>query len=70
MASIRTILSVSAFGLSLAAAPAFAQQPTVEVLHYWTSGGESKAVAELKAGAEAAGRSRGFVWPPRSKCAR
>jgi glucose/mannose transport system substrate-binding protein len=55
MGSIRTILSSSALALGLAAAPALAQQPTVEVLHYWTSGGESKAVAELKAEFEAAG---------------
>jgi hypothetical protein len=39
MGSIRTILTSSALALGLAAAPASAQQPTVEVLHYWTSGG-------------------------------
>ena len=28
-------------------------QPSVEVLHYWTSGGEAKAAGELKAEFEA-----------------
>ncbi len=32
-----------------------AAAPTVEVLHYWTSGGEAKAVGELKAAFEASG---------------
>ena len=34
---------------------ALAGGPTVEVLHYWTSGGESKAVLELKKEFQAAG---------------
>jgi glucose/mannose transport system substrate-binding protein len=33
-----------AFGCLLFAVPAFAQQPTAEVLHWWTSGGEAKAL--------------------------
>ncbi len=39
---------------STAFTPAFAE-PTVEVLHYWTSGGEARAVGELKAEFEAKG---------------
>ena len=56
MQSVRnSVLSLVVLAGSLAAGQSFAQQPTVEVLHYWTSGGESKAVAELKAEFEAAG---------------
>ena len=33
--------------LALAALPALAGPPTVEVLHFMTSGGQAKAVAEL-----------------------
>ncbi|AWK88559.1 sugar ABC transporter substrate-binding protein [Azospirillum thermophilum] len=39
---------------ALSAGPA-AAEPRVEVLHYWTSGGESRAVAVLKQDFEAAG---------------
>src|SRR5690349_20399736 len=42
------IAAVSVAGVALAG-------PTVEVLHYWTSGGESKAVLELKKEFQAAG---------------
>lgn len=38
-----------------AANPAAAGDPTVEVLHYWTSGGESKAINVFKSAFEAAG---------------
>ncbi|HSD33970.1 MAG TPA: ABC transporter substrate-binding protein [Alphaproteobacteria bacterium] len=56
MQSVRkSVLSLVVLAGSLAGGQSFAQQPTVEVLHYWTSGGESKAVAELKAEFEAAG---------------
>jgi glucose/mannose transport system substrate-binding protein len=41
-----------------AAAPAAPEQTAVEVLHYWTSGGEAKSVAELKKMLEA----KGFKW--------
>lgn len=40
---------------ALAAVPAFAEQPEVEVLHYWTSGGESKAINVFKDSFEKAG---------------
>ena len=37
--------AIVTFALALAfAAPALAQQPTAEVLHWWTSGGEAKAL--------------------------
>ncbi len=44
----------SAFAL----APAVHAAPQVEVLHYWTSGGEAKSIAELKKMMEA----KGVVW--------
>jgi len=51
----------SAIGVIVAgaglAAPA-AAEPTVEVLHWWTSGGEARAVGELKAAFE----ERGGEW--------
>lgn len=40
---------------ALTAIPAFAEQPEVEVLHYWTSGGESKAINVFKDSFEKAG---------------
>lgn len=45
---------LAAAALTLTASLAQAA-PTAEVLHYWTSGGESKAVQELKKAFEAAG---------------
>ncbi|KQU92420.1 hypothetical protein ASD99_11105 [Mesorhizobium sp. Root695] len=45
-----------AFGLGLAMASTAARADgTVEVLHWWTSGGEAKAVGELKKSFEAQG---------------
>ncbi len=35
-------------GTTLLAGTSIAQAAEVEVLHYWTSGGEAKSVAELK----------------------
>ncbi|MGQ9371013.1 ABC transporter substrate-binding protein [Azospirillum sp. ST 5-10] len=50
---LRPLITVlAAAGLLAGAAAA---EPRVEVLHYWTSGGESKAVAVLKQDFEAAG---------------
>lgn len=46
-------LLVAGMGLALAA-----QATEVEVLHFWTSGGEAKSVAELKKMMEA----KGFTW--------
>lgn len=43
---------------ALAAAPLLAQAGEVEVLHYWTSGGEAKAAAALKATLQA----KGHTW--------
>ena len=48
-------------GLAIAATiatPAFAQQQSVEVLHWWTSGGEAKALNVLKTTLE----KQGVVW--------
>jgi len=39
----------------VAGAPALAQQPTAEVMHWWTSGGESAAIAVLRQDFERAG---------------
>jgi glucose/mannose transport system substrate-binding protein len=54
-----TSLSLKATLLGAATALAFAgaayAEPKIEVLHYWTSGGESKAVLELKKEFQAAG---------------
>ena len=48
--------AVAAAALTAVSLPGRAQaEPTIEVLHYWTSGGESKAVVELKKEFEAAG---------------
>jgi glucose/mannose transport system substrate-binding protein len=41
-----------------AAAPAAVEKTAVEVLHYWTSGGEAKSAAELKKMLEA----KGYQW--------
>jgi glucose/mannose transport system substrate-binding protein len=52
-------LATAGLATALLGAPLFCAvaraEPTVEVLHYWTSGGESKAVLELKKEFEAAG---------------
>jgi glucose/mannose transport system substrate-binding protein len=56
--AVKTHSLKSAFLGALAAAAlsgAALAEPTVEVLHYWTSGGESKAVLELKKEFQAAG---------------
>ncbi|HEV7815041.1 MAG TPA: ABC transporter substrate-binding protein [Janthinobacterium sp.] len=52
---INTALALSAL---IAIAPAAHAAPQVEVLHYWTSGGEAKAVGELKKMMEA----KGVTW--------
>ncbi len=44
--------------ITLAAASAFAQAGEVEVLHWWTSGGEAKAAAALKATLQ----GKGHTW--------
>lgn len=49
-------ISMVAAAVALCASSAFAGE--VEVLHYWTSGGEAKSVAELKKIMEA----KGHVW--------
>ncbi|ABM38985.1 ABC transporter substrate-binding protein [Polaromonas naphthalenivorans] len=51
-------LSKLAAALALVAAGTAAMAGEVEVLHYWTSGGEAKSVAELKKIMEA----KGHVW--------
>ncbi len=51
-------LSKLATALALVAAGTAAMAGEVEVLHYWTSGGEAKSVAELKKIMEA----KGHVW--------
>ncbi|MCB9947119.1 MAG: carbohydrate ABC transporter substrate-binding protein [Rhodospirillaceae bacterium] len=55
MAHIRALSTAVAIGglVALGSAPAAAQ--TAEVLHYWTSGGEARAVAALQQEFEAAG---------------
>lgn len=55
MGGIRSSAAALAFGIGLAA-PAVAGE--VEVLHWWTSGGEAKSVAELKKILE----SKGDKW--------
>ncbi len=59
MKSIHALKAVAA-AISLAAAcsVAQAQQTSVEVLHWWTSGGEAKSAAELKKMMQ----SKGFGW--------
>ena len=42
-------------GLLLTSGVSAQAEPTVEVLHWWTSGGEARAVGELKNAFEAAG---------------
>jgi len=49
-------ITLAVAALMAAAAPAFAGE--VEVLHYWTSGGEAKAAAALKATLQA----KGHTW--------
>ena len=54
-------MNISKIGLSVAMALGLsmsAQAADVEVLHYWTSGGEAKSVAELKKMLE----GKGHVW--------
>lgn len=51
-------LCLGAVGLLLSAASAPARSGELEVLHYWTSGGEAKSVEELKALIA----KRGHVW--------
>ncbi len=53
MTSLKAIAIASAFAMMLPAT-SFADG-TVEVLHWWTSGGEAKAVGELKSAFEAQG---------------
>lgn len=58
MKSVGSVLGAALFcivALLAEESVAGAQQPTVEVLHYWTSGGESKAVATLRRDFEANG---------------
>ena len=57
MTPVTTISNLSAAVL-LVLATATAQAAEVEVLHYWTSGGEAKSVAELKKIMQA----KGHVW--------
>ncbi|MFO1263054.1 MAG: ABC transporter substrate-binding protein [Rhodoferax sp.] len=56
MLRVSSVRGVAAAVLSLAAATVVAGE--VEVLHYWTSGGEAKSVAELKKIMQA----KGHVW--------
>jgi len=49
-------VALAALATTLTAAPAHANE--VEVLHWWTSGGEAKAAAALKASLE----RKGFTW--------
>jgi glucose/mannose transport system substrate-binding protein len=55
MAMTRISLSLAAAGLMTAT---LAQAGEVEVLHWWTSGGEAKAAAELKASMQ----KKGHTW--------
>jgi glucose/mannose transport system substrate-binding protein len=48
----------AALAMSMLATAAVHANPQVEVLHYWTSGGEAKSIAELKKIMEA----KGVVW--------
>jgi glucose/mannose transport system substrate-binding protein len=54
MAMTRISLSLAMAGLLSAT---LAQAGEVEVLHWWTSGGEAKAAAELKATMQKKGHS-------------
>lgn len=51
-------LALSALALAAALASSAQAAPQVEVLHYWTSGGEAKSIAELKKMMEA----KGVAW--------
>ena len=55
---LKSLLLAAAAVVALCAGRADAQQNTVEVLHWWTSGGEAKSVAELKKIME----SKGHTW--------
>ncbi len=54
MTSIKAIAIASAFAAAMLPAASLGDG-TVEVLHWWTSGGEAKAVGELKSAFEAQG---------------
>jgi glucose/mannose transport system substrate-binding protein len=56
MRSTTTIAALCGIALAVAAMPAFAEE--LEILHYWTSGGESRAVNVLKTEIE----KKGYVW--------
>lgn len=49
---------VSAIGLSCLLTGAATAQSAVEVMHFWTSGGEAAALSEVKAAVEA----QGVTW--------
>lgn len=49
------VFAASVFAASVGLTQSAVAEPSVEVLHYWTSGGEAKAVSELKAAFEANG---------------
>ncbi|WP_157201482.1 ABC transporter substrate-binding protein [Massilia sp. Root418] len=51
-------LAIAALALAATAAASANAAPQVEVLHYWTSGGEAKSAAELKKIME----SKGVAW--------
>ncbi|MYN07603.1 ABC transporter substrate-binding protein [Pseudoduganella aquatica] len=51
-------LALSALAFALSTATLAQAAPQVEVLHYWTSGGEAKSIAELKKMMEA----KGVAW--------
>lgn len=56
--SLGAIFATCAVGISILGASSVVQAAEVEVLHYWTSGGEAKSVAELKKMMEA----KGITW--------
>jgi glucose/mannose transport system substrate-binding protein len=58
MSSNKLVRTAIAGALLALAGSAYAQQTSVEVLHWWTSGGEAKSVAELKKMLE----SKGYGW--------
>ncbi|KFC68193.1 ABC-type sugar transport system, periplasmic component [Devosia sp. LC5] len=49
------LLTACAIGAMTVATPAFAQDKSVSVVHYWTSGGEAAAIAAVKEAFEAQG---------------
>mgnify|MGYP001502267278 CR=1 FL=1 len=62
----KTILATGVAFSALATASFAHAEPTAEVLHWWTSGGEAKAVASLKEDFEANGKEGIAVdWPIR-----